>query len=477
MDKMLQNLIHNKSDLRKISILKILIDANEIVSSYDIAKKLNYTNRTIINDISELKTQIPKNWYIESVASKGYRLKKPLIENVSIVIRGYLVNSALYKILLAIFEGKYYSLEKWSQLLFLNRTTLRKLLTSFKKILNIYNLDWDYKEVQLLGDELNIRYFYCIFFNSMQRYILNFQIHLGLEKNIKKHIRYSRIKVDFNCLSILLKVFINRILQKKTLNGKEYFGCIFDSNQKQCLHNIVEELEKNFSLILPENEKEYLYTSIFLITECPTMQIKKNDSYFDLFKKYNFLEYNELFNFIKNKLTIGNNLKEQFNQYVMYYLYKIFLLKNENLPITNISYTEIKIKEFSEISQKIYFLIKEWVKEINNQILIDAEILYISNKIAHIIYTDARNIKVLVTLSGSHIWKKLIYSRLYKELYDSFTLFVEFDDNDTYDFIISNYQINSSKTPVIYISEELEKKELVSINQILTTEANRRVFV
>ncbi|WP_240522329.1 helix-turn-helix domain containing protein [Bacillus thuringiensis] len=166
MDKMLQNLIHNKSDLRKIAILQILIDANEIVSSNDIARKLNYTNRTIINDISDLKTQIPNNWYIESVTSKGYRLKKPLIENESIVIKEYLINSALYKILLAIFEGKYYGLEKWSQLLFLNRTSLRKHLTAFKKTLELFHLDWDYKNVQLIGEELNIRYFYFVFFSQ-----------------------------------------------------------------------------------------------------------------------------------------------------------------------------------------------------------------------------------------------------------------------------------------------------------------------
>ncbi|WP_255258700.1 hypothetical protein [Bacillus thuringiensis] len=266
-------------------------------------------------------------------------------------------------------------------------------------------------------------------------------------------------------------------MQKKTLNKKEYFGYILDSSQKQCLHNIIEGIEKSFSLNLPENEKEYLYATFFLIAEIPTIQIQKNNTPFCLFKKHNLLEYNEIFNFIKNEFTIGNNLKEQFNLDVMYYLYKIFSLKKGNLPILNFTCTEIKIKEFSEISRKIYLFIKKWNEKLNNPILIDSEILFISNKIAYIFYTDVRNIKVLVTLSGSHTWKKLIHSKLHKGLHGNFNLLLEFDDNDTYDFIISNYQIKNAEVPVIIISDELKTKEIVSINKILTKEANRRGFV
>ncbi|WP_255295473.1 PRD domain-containing protein [Bacillus cereus] len=311
----------------------------------------------------------------------------------------------------------------------------------------------------------------------MQRYILNFDIPSRLEKNIKINIRYYRIKVDINSLNIILKVCINRIMQKKILNKKKYPEDILDSSQKQCLNNIIEEIEKSFSLNFPENEKKYLYTAFFLIAEIPTIQTIKNNISFCLFKKHNLLEYNEIFNVIKNKLTMSNNLKEQFDLDVMYHLYKIFLLKKGNFPIPYYSSTETNLKEFSEISQGINLLVKDWNVKLNTPILSDSEILFISNKIAYTFYTDVRNIKVLVTLSGSNIWKKVIHSKLYKELHGNFNLLLEFDDNDTYDFIISNYQIKNAEVPVIIISDELKTKEIVSINEIFTKEAKRRGFV
>lgn len=78
MDKFTTHLIQNHSIIRKIQILESLIDSEGIVSSSSLARKLQCTSRTIISDISQLKQNLPENWDIISINSKGYVLKKIL---------------------------------------------------------------------------------------------------------------------------------------------------------------------------------------------------------------------------------------------------------------------------------------------------------------------------------------------------------------------------------------------------------------
>ncbi len=126
MDKFITDLIQDKSIIRQLQILETLIDSNEIKSSKDLSQSLKCTSRTIINDISQLKLALPENWDLISVQSKGYLLKRDFSSDFSELIIPYLMNSELYTILIGIFNQKHYSLEKWSQLLYLDKITLKK---------------------------------------------------------------------------------------------------------------------------------------------------------------------------------------------------------------------------------------------------------------------------------------------------------------------------------------------------------------
>ncbi|MCQ6519467.1 helix-turn-helix domain-containing protein, partial [Bacillus cereus] len=164
MDKFITDLIQDKSIIRQLQILETLIDSNEIKSSKDLSQSLKCTSRTIINDISQLKLALPENWDLISVQSKGYLLKRDFSNDFSELIIPYLMNSELYTILIGIFNQKYYSLEKWSQLLYLDKITLKKMLKNFRKILVNFGLDFNFRTIKLIGQEINLRYFYIMFF-------------------------------------------------------------------------------------------------------------------------------------------------------------------------------------------------------------------------------------------------------------------------------------------------------------------------
>ncbi|WP_324656827.1 helix-turn-helix domain containing protein [Bacillus cereus] len=184
MEKFLTELIQDKSALRKLKILEILMERNEITSSTKLAQKLHCTSRTIISDISELKLILPKSCDLVSIKSKGYLLKQNALDEFSYIVCHFLLNSELYQILKSIFNYKYYTLEKWSQLLYVNKLTLNKILRKFDEILSHFELKFSTCKIKLVGNELNIRYFFITFFYNIQNHKIIFNLNSCLQKKL-----------------------------------------------------------------------------------------------------------------------------------------------------------------------------------------------------------------------------------------------------------------------------------------------------
>ncbi|MEJ9260286.1 helix-turn-helix domain containing protein, partial [Bacillus thuringiensis] len=210
MDKFITHLIQDKSIIRQLQILETLIDSNEIKSSKDLSQILECTSRTIINDISQLKLALPENWDLISIQSKGYLLKRDFSNDFSELVIPYIMNSELYKILMGIFNQKYYSLEKWSQLLYLDKITLKKLLKNFRKTLEIFGLDLNFRTIKLVGQEINLRYFYIMFFYNIQKYQEMITLDSRLQEKIKNITRNYNVEIDYNMLTIIISVSIKR---------------------------------------------------------------------------------------------------------------------------------------------------------------------------------------------------------------------------------------------------------------------------
>ncbi|MED2497799.1 helix-turn-helix domain-containing protein, partial [Bacillus thuringiensis] len=247
-------LIQDKSIVRQLQILETLIDSNEIKSSKDLSQSLKCTSRTIINDISQLKLALPENWDLISVQSKGYLLKRDFSNDFSELIIPYLMNSELYTILIGIFNQKYYSLEKWSQLLYVDKLTLKKFLKGFQEILNQFGLGFNFRPLQLVGPELKIRHFYIMFFYNMQKYKKIFTLNPDLLQKIEYITRIYDVEIDYNLLTIIINVSINRIINKNVIPENLNFKHTFSTYKIKCIESIISELKCYFDINLSENE-------------------------------------------------------------------------------------------------------------------------------------------------------------------------------------------------------------------------------
>lgn len=164
MNILVSNLIYNKSAKRKIQILEILSGEQKSISSIELAKQINCSNRTITSEISELNISLPETWDIIGEKSRGYMLQKPTTDSLSPIIMSSIKDSMVFKILTEIFINKYYSLEKWSQILYINKSTLRSNLKNFEKsILTPNNLEFKLGLIKINGEEINIRFLYKAF--------------------------------------------------------------------------------------------------------------------------------------------------------------------------------------------------------------------------------------------------------------------------------------------------------------------------
>ncbi|MDA2112984.1 helix-turn-helix domain containing protein [Bacillus cereus] len=468
MDKFITHLIQDKSIIRQLQILETLIDSNEIKSSKDLSQILECTSRTIINDISQLKLALPENWDLISIQSKGYLLKRDFSNDFSELVIPYIMNSELYKILMGIFNQKYYSLEKWSQLLYLDKITLKKLLKNFRKTLEIFGLDLNFRTIKLVGQEINLRYFYIMFFYNIQKYQEMITLDSRLQEKIKNITRNYNVEIDYNMLTIIISVSIKRVANKHFISEIVEFQPILNTNNLECINSIICELENFFNIKFTEYELSYFKNAFSIILEWNTEEKKRITDYYYKTSKKTYDKNIHLFQKISSEINVCLKIKEKIKHDLFFRLHKIYKFQKYGLSIGAFGNEfDIVHQEFSEGHNIIYPLISSWNKKINKNRLNNDEVNYIIYHILFIVHSN-HNKKGLLLLSGSSALKKFIYYKLNHELGDFVTLQQRPDCIHKFDFILTNYQIQNTPIPIIRISNKTIQKDSSYVRKILS---------
>ncbi|MEB9553142.1 helix-turn-helix domain containing protein [Bacillus cereus] len=464
MNEIITSLIHDKSEIRQLSILKILNESNDIVTSSTLAKQLKCTNRTIINDIAQLKRDIPNSWSIVGVKSQGYILIKPVTEDISTIIGSYLGNSTSFKILLGVFSGRRYKLEKWSQLLFMDKLTLKNHLGKLNKILKHFGLQFSFKTLQLKGEELYIRCFFINFFYSIQKFIDHFQLDTNIKKTIYDILKLHEIKVDFNILTIIINVCINRISQKCYFTQKGTFNYIFDENQFECFNKIILVIEEFFNIVLPKNEKIFLYTSFFLIAEGTMEQkLKLIHLYQTSHEEFPQLHFGLYKSFLqKNEFEDEELLAE-----ILFTLYKTHIVSSYKLYFEYYLYYKILPQNILPLYNEYYSLIVQWNSKYNQNKFNESQLSYIALSVIQLLLPKIKKTKILLLLSGTTVWKNHVYFQLNNELGKDVIIIQDLNNKFEYDFIITNYKIEYNDMPIITISDTFNSNDIFSIRQFI----------
>ncbi|PED41066.1 helix-turn-helix domain-containing protein [Bacillus cereus] len=462
------NLITEKSVKRKIFILETLNNSQKLISSKYLANQLNCSTRTIASDISQLKNEIPSNWEIIGIKTKGYILIKPLTDPIFPIIKINLIESPIYQLMLGFFNNKHYSLEKWSQRLYINKLTLATHLKNFRKTLDTNKLTIKPPNIQWQGEELHIRHFYIAFFYNTLKYTNEVFLSIELRSKLASIIKQHQFSIEFENLCVIIFVTINRISYKHYLTKKINYVPIFNKAQSKCFNDIINTIEDYYKIKFSKAERNNLNIAFFLAIQSD----EQGSSILELLSKYNKKEYENYLTLI-DMLAKENKIykeKELLRIKLASHFYKMLFWNQNQLPISyyfteNINSQNISSKQYNKNKR----ILNEWNFTCNHKFNLK-ELAFMAFNSTLTLRSYKKKINILFLFSGNRIEANLIYSILKDSLGNEVNIHRDLNKSIKYEFIIANYQLLDEVRPVIYIPEKLSMHEISSIKSTIFPE-------
>jgi hypothetical protein len=259
------------TDKKTTRWLKILneFERQPILSGSVLAAAVNSTKRTIVNDIQDIREHFGESirltisnigyHFIELDPAKYYEAKTALVKEEPIFI-----------ILEAIFHNELYTLNEWSEKLYLAAISLRRFLNRLEGILGRYDLRLGSSPVDLIGKEVNIRKFFHDFYYESE--ITPHTVHPSAEvqemiRGLAKDPKLKKFQfTSFGDFSYILHISIERYIRKQGIQMEKAVLEKFENDEgflAFCPFDHLVEKHANVSL----NKEELLYIYLNIITD------------------------------------------------------------------------------------------------------------------------------------------------------------------------------------------------------------------
>lgn len=165
MKELSYELLLNPSEKRKVIILSSILEAEYDVSLSELASNCNVSIKTIKRDLDSLLEDLPNTLLLKEnslVSLEQFCNRDSITEYINLLMQ----DNVLFSIIERNFHGKPETIESVAEIFFLAESTVRKYLTVLKKILKGYGLSLSLSPIELVGSEINIRYFYFQYFSQ-----------------------------------------------------------------------------------------------------------------------------------------------------------------------------------------------------------------------------------------------------------------------------------------------------------------------
>ena len=181
---------------RRIRLLEILLSKNEYVTMSTLAKEVEASERTVAEDLTQLKVKYSDELHMEISRKNGVRLIHPNIASVSLIFRDTFQESVALMWLKELLLHPYQSMEYYEEKLFASKSTLQRMLPRINNFLDVYDM-----RIEAAGglysifskDEGFLRDFYASFL--LELYGLNLKEYdLSLDLSILSKITLANLK-------------------------------------------------------------------------------------------------------------------------------------------------------------------------------------------------------------------------------------------------------------------------------------------
>lgn len=314
------NLLLDNSIKRKIAILNFCLTSSSPVFFSDLADYCNVSKKTIISDIDILTSDLPSSL---QVIDSNNHLTLKIVGNLSL-IKNYIYeltkHNPLFSIIEYLYEGKYITLASISEYFFVAESTARKYLTTLNTVLQEFDLTLSITPIEIMGNEINIRYFFFKFFQPSGSSRTPFKEHVNLYNTLRNLVgKYNFVlDLDFHRLVEWFEITNHRISQNK---GVKFDETLLDSYSNSftfsTIKNAIKE-EFQDDLFGQINDHEILF-SLLVSFDCI---IYDNDGFFFINEYFdNLKEFDKITSsfFSRTNLPFSANmeLKIKLQAYLM----------------------------------------------------------------------------------------------------------------------------------------------------------------
>lgn len=449
---------HFVIDKQLIRMVQILdkFQQGSSCSATELSEFTGASHRTILNDIKEIKDYFHDSIVLDS-SNVGYTFhiknKQKYLEEKRYLSK----KEPLFRIIESIFFNEIYSLNEWSEKLHSTTASLARYIDRVKPILSKYQLYISTKEVDLIGEELNIRQFFHDFFyesditpHSVIPSIEAQEIAVSLKKD---HFFQEYAKTSFFDFNYIVFITLERFKKGKIINefskNKLFMKKELIKHMKTVnLFHVREMIKHFYDVELTDEERTYIY--LLLISRRSIESVHAEKIFIERFNNwpetiYLAEKFTNLFKLSKEKQTSSKVLFQSF--------FTNLFLKHTISPILTQNLSTISYHA-NETFPILYTMCLEFI-ELEVAPILKLTIEQIHDISADLtLYTDAINNKywflkknILILLEGNQFIVESIQTRISKYFTNHHRLFfpgiTELDNlyfnTQQFDVVITNY--------------------------------------
>lgn len=305
MNKIGYNLLTDVAVKRKIKILNLLVESDLPLSISKTAKLCNVSQKTITRD-----TQVLTELFPDAVIFENNSLFLNTSADMNLILN-YIEDEVKNNILFSIVEDTFYArsatIDSYSDKFFISESTLRKYLFLLKKVLKQFDLTLNLSPIEILGDEINIRYFYFHFFEQITEFSRNNYTNelFSLLRNLI-NVDGLLLNVDYHRLVHWSAITEQRIRQNKLVYLKQE---VYEKHSRNsALPSIKRSMKENLDPVFYNqvNDAEIIFS--FLLSLDTIVYDEKS-----YFVPNSFLNEMEYFDHLVNEFFQKSNLSYSLN--------------------------------------------------------------------------------------------------------------------------------------------------------------------
>ena len=477
----------SKKSLRQLELLELLFKTKRRFYISELAERLNCSERLVKDDLSYVKSSFPDLIFHSS--NSGIRIMNTDDSDIEMIYHYFFKHSSHFSILEFIFFNEGCQAEDIYNEFYISSSSLYRIISHINKtIKKQYDFEVSLTPVQIIGNEIDIRYFFAQYF-SEKYYFLEWPF-----TDFPKEPLCQLLEIVYKETSFPMNVSTHRMLKLLLVTNlyRIQFGHFLevenDSFNEQLMESfmqaegideVVDRFATDYGISLTKEVIGQLFVSyfqkMFFIDETLFMDHVKSDRYVE--KSYHLLS-----DFI-DQISSTYNFKIDNKDNLIWHLHNTAQLHRRELSTEYILFDQKgnTIRNFQNIFPQFVSEVKEGILNYLETLGIHSNQLHV-NHLSYTFITHSKHLvlnllqnqpklKVLVMSSfDQHHAKSIAETLSYYcsnnfelEVWNELELSIDSLKESPYDIIISNFIIPPIENKKLIYSNNVNTVELISL--------------